>query len=284
MASTAPTKPVPITSDSSDLLQRWTLRALNISQRFEGNDPWANITGNFDGCGLTCGALGWTLKWQNQQPLVKEFREKFGPALCRKLMPDSWDFYWKIISNPDENEAIKEVDVFSNGTANVKEPLKAELRTFWKHPGMIEIQTAHAAKEMGAFAMKQTNLCASYFKTDLLFHYFAYWFDQAVLNGTGGTPALQEAEAFKGRDVINWMKSLNTGYLLSDLKKNVDEWRMTPMSPIGTPLLILAMIRAKKSKTEFIPVTMCRRGTLAIGTGYVNDELFDLRKELGDNG
>ena len=68
-------------------MEQMTLIAMRGSGRFEGDDPWANITGNFDDAGLTCGMLGKTFGDGDQQECVHRFLKQFGPGELLKLMP-----------------------------------------------------------------------------------------------------------------------------------------------------------------------------------------------------
>ena len=61
-------------------------RAMLITGGFEGSDPWANITGNFDGEGLTCGQLGKTIKAGDQQKVVRNYISAHGTAELLTLM------------------------------------------------------------------------------------------------------------------------------------------------------------------------------------------------------
>lgn len=270
-------KPKPI-SDNRTLLDDWTERALYISQGFEGSDPFANITGNFDGCGLTCGALGWTIKWGNQQRLVKDFIKLYGEDQLKALMPRTGEEYLKV-TNMHHEAALKAVDHWSSG-AKVLNPYRSELRAFWTDERMINIQIKYAEVDMGDFAMKQAITTQEYFKlSSPKFHHFAYWFDQAVLNGTGKTPLLMEAEDITLTDVWKWMES-ESGAAITDFKKNLNLWQDSYISLEEMHLLKLAMLRAQRSREEYDTVTMNRRGTLAIGKGYVNAKLWDLSDDL----
>jgi hypothetical protein len=277
--------PKPIDSKPpEDLLTNWTKRALVISQTFEGNDPWANITGNFDGAGLTCGALGWTIKWGNQQRLVKEYVTNNGHAKAKLLMPTVWTEYYRIISIPSDTQAISEANHWSNNTAKVIEPVKAELRAFWKCPEMVAMQIKYAGIDMGHFAMKQSLATQAFFKApENKFAWFAYYFDMAVLNGTGHVIILADADKLSANTLFNSMKDEH-GYLEKDLQANIKYWsQRVGLKDVTTEQLVLlkaAYLRSALSRPEFQPVTLCRRGTLAMHKGFVNGTFHDFTKEL----
>lgn len=261
----------PIKPETIDW-DEWTMKAIDISQGFEGSDPWANITGNFDGAYLTCGALGFTWKYNNQPPMILEYINKHGADKLLALMPKTGAEY----IHAAELGEIGGKDIVSKWSSGnkVREPYYSELRAFWKSKDMRDIQVKHAWKMMGNFAKEKTIQGQEYFKLEApRFSHFAYWFDQAVLNGTRNTvtfgavnSGLFDYETKQGQ------------YLRDDLKKNQGLWlrniRKADFDIDKETLLNMAWVRAKKSRFEFIPVTMCRRGTLAMGEGYVNGKYW----------
>lgn len=261
----------------------WAGRAADISQSFEGSDPWANITGNFDGTGLTCGSLGWTIQWMNQQRLVKAFVTKHGVDRAKSLMPKTWDWYWKLTTMTNEDQAIPYADSISHGTSRIDEPYRFELRAFWKSIEMTQLQKEFAVIDFGRFAIKQAYKCQKYFGLEYpKFHHFAYWFDQAVLNGSGKTPEIEMNEGMKTSEVFSWMEK-ETGYCQDDFDQNKELWKgeMVTATKQQIVLFELAMVRSKESRGQFDTVTMNRRGTLALGKGWVNGELRNLKGILG---
>lgn len=263
----------PIESDKTELL--WTREALLISMRFEGDDPWANITGNFDGVGLTCGGLGWTIKWNNQQPLVKKFVNKEGLEKLKELMPKCWEEYWSIC-NDSESSAIRRSGAWSGGRSLVREPYNSELRNLWKHPTMISIQVDTAWEQMGKFAWKKTIEGQKYFKLEKpKFGHFAYWFDLAVHNGTGKLVAFSEAEGVSNKRVLDWCKS-ESGAGQEDTRKNAKIWEVlvTKADFDEVHLWKMAMLRAVKANDKYDTDVMNRKGSLALGEGIIHGKSY----------
>lgn len=278
--STAPPIPVPLPvtqplpvqnppiSSGIDWMD-WCNKAIAIVQVFEGDDPWANITGNFDGCYLTCGSLGFTWKYNNQIPMIWELLKKAGTPRAKELMPTCWDEYMSAVT-AGETAGGAIVAKWSNGSANVKEPYLSELRRFWKSPEMVEIQTSHAWTQFGMFAQKKCLESQQYFKMSApQFSHFVYWFDQAVLNGTSKTINFGDTVTF---DVIqSWVPG---GYAADDLKANKLLWaKQYPKASSDQQILFqMAYLRAVISGAEFKGVVMNRRGTLALGLGMVDGD------------
>lgn len=275
--------PVQTPTPAQPNLIEWTGRAIDITQAFEGNTPWANITGNFDGAGLTCGALGWTIQWFNQQPLVKQFVAAYGENVAKDLMPETWEWYWKLINIKDEDQAIKEDNRISGLSANVKQPYKRELERFWQNARMVQIQKETAAKNMGRWAMDRANEFSKFCNSSgPEFFVFAYYFDQAVLNGTGKNPTLEEAGRVSMPEVWSWMDS-ETGYLQDDFDNNLRLWKSNQLTYGYEQRLLFAhtKIRADRSREDFDTVVACRRGIIITGQGWVNGRKWDLTEKLG---
>jgi hypothetical protein len=276
----------PVETQPDFELISWVGRAIEITQAFEGNSPWANITGNFDGAGLTCGALGWTVKWNNQQPLVKKFVLRFGIDNLKQYMPTTWKWYWDLTQIQEESKAIAFANTISNGKSSVFQPYRSELSNFWSSKEMILIQKETAAIDMGSWAKEQCFKIQKHFNlSSPQFFAFAYYFDQAVLNGTGKNPEIYEASSINFSDIFSWMDK-ETGYGQEDFTKNMFHWRKmitsdaSHLAPDQELLFKLGYLRARRARSEFDTITMSRRGILSLGSGYLNGQFWNLSKEL----
>lgn len=253
----------------------WTERAMKISGSFEGNgEDWGNPVGNFDDAYLTCGLLGFTWKWNNQPPMITKFVNQHGKAKLLNLMPQTGEEYLDAVAK-GEKDGAPIVSAWSVGE-RVIEPYFSELKAFWSCNEMKKIQTETAfSGSMGKFAKQKTLEGQSYYNLPQpQFSHFAYWFDQAVLNGTGNTQGFDKAENISNQAVFDWMKT-ETGYTQKSFDKNRDYWQqiIDSIDPIQRKLWILAYLRSDLSREEFDTVTMCRRGSLALGSGWINGSL-----------
>ncbi len=77
--------------------KNWIQIALAITGDFETiGDPFAGVTGDFDGMGISCGVLQWNIGQGSMQPLVKGCGKsaviaampKFGEALWQACNTD----------------------------------------------------------------------------------------------------------------------------------------------------------------------------------------------------
>lgn len=278
-----PPPPPPITKEPVTNIEEkeeidwkeWGKRAAYISSTFEGKGgDYANVVGNFDGAYLTCGLLGLTWKYGNQLEILDQYLKKYGPNKLMALMPKSGKEYLEAI-NSGYGEGSSIVASWSKGSSKVSEPYKSELSAFWASPEMIELQDEKYEKMMGIFAKKKCLESQSYFNLPKpLFRHFMYWWDQAVLNGTGKTIAFSEAKDVGVKTVINFCKTVD-GYNKDSMRKNADVWlkQIDKVDQDQIHLLKMAFLRALKSRQEFQGTTLMRRGTLALGRGYVNGTL-----------
>lgn len=265
---------IKMPTPKEDNYDEWVMKAAEIIATFEGNGvDWGNPVGNFDGAYLTCGLMGFTWKYNNQPPMIKEFVKRHSADAVLRLMPKSGSEYIRA-ANLGESGGANIVKQWSSGY-KVNEPYKSELRAFWTSPGMIEIQKEKIFEMMGNWGTKKMLECQAYFKlSEPKFEHLVYWMDQATLNGTGKTPTFAAGEQVSINEVINFCSSAG-GYNKEDLRKNGTLWnKMIDSSPKDEKLLWkMAYLRAKASKYEFMGTVMNRRGTLALGKGYVNGSL-----------
>lgn len=252
----------------------WTIRAAKIVGTFEGKgEDWGNPVGNFDGAGLTCGLLGFTWKYNNQPPMILKFVETFGINALRALMPLTGDAYYKA-ARAGEKAGYSTVAAWTNPAkkSQLREPYKSELNTFWTSPGMIEIQKKKAWEMMGAWAKEKALEAQKYFDFPVpKFEHFVFFVDQATLNGTGKTPTFEAAAAVSLMDVMHFCDTVG-GFNVPDIRRNAKLWRaMLAKSPNDEVVLFkFGYLRALKASSDFRATTFNRRGTLALGGGYVN--------------
>ena len=278
-----PFEPTPLPA-AQEQRTKWVMKCLAISQSFEGTTPYANITGNFDGMGLTCGALGWTFGYGDQQRLVREFVTKHGKERLFSLMPKYGPLYLEACF-AKQSVGFNTVSAWSKG-ANVFPAIKKELETFWQSIEMVDIQVLEATRTIGAWAFEQLERIS--WPKDKTFRMFAWYFDTRVLNGSTKGVILKPALAGDTAPIQYVVSSAGSwsGYNKYDLRRNLELWiakRGTGFSAEQCSLFYAAYERAALSRREFRGTTLCRRGTLSLDVGYVNGELRRPYDEVGMN-
>lgn len=252
----------------------WCGRAMLLSGSFEGKGAdWGNPVGNFDKAGLTCGLLGFTWRWNNQPPMILEFIKRHGEPKLFELMPKTAHEY-AAAAREGEHKGFSTVADWSSGS-RVHEPYRSELKAFWSSPEMKQIQTEKAWEMMGAWAKKKCLEGQGFFGMNQpSFVHFAFWFDQAVLNGQGKSPLYLKPSNTQVLEAMYWYTN-ESGYNEGDRNKNVKIWKdllsITPIDQLA--LLYMAYKRADVALDIFDLTTMNRRGTIAMGVGWVNGSL-----------
>jgi hypothetical protein len=251
----------------------WAKEAAHISSTYEGKGgDYANITGNFDGAYLTCGLLGLTWKYSNQIKIIDKYLKRHGPNPLLKLMPKTGQKYLEAVNAGVRAGAIM-VSEWSNG-AKVYQPYKKELEAFWSSPEMIALQDETYEEMMGIFAKKKCLETQAFFGlAEPQFEHYAYWWDQAVLNGQGSTVGFEEAKNFSSMKVLDFVGNIG-GYNKSSNVENYKIWAkaINTASLEQLHLFKMAYLRSLKSRKEFMGTTLMRRGTLALGIGCVNEQ------------
>lgn len=266
--------PVPGQKVPADM-QVWVDKAVEVIASFEGNGvDWGNPVGNFDGAYLTCGVIGFTWKYNNQPPMIREFVKRHGEPALRALMPRYGGSYIQA-ANLGESGGAHIVKAWSGGSYNLPEVIKSELNAFWKSPGMLKIQQEKIMELIGNWGIKKMYETQKFFgNPEPKFEHLVFWMDQATLNGTGKTPNFEEYKAVSTQTIIGFCANQG-GYNKADLRKNGALWaKMLNDSPFQEVVMFkLAYLRSIRASSDFKGTVMNRRGTLALGKGYVNGSL-----------
>lgn len=271
--------PSTLTSTNFQVPEEWTEKAMKACEFFENSNDKPQVTGNFDGTGLTCGYMGWTIEFGDQQPLVKKFIIE-NPGELQKLMPKTWPEYMKAI---DGSIAVgmETVKPWSDGSEDVKEPYNSELFALWNDSRMIEIQIEAAKVDMGAYAEKMMTAFCQFFHCDPAFEIYAFYFDVKVLNGDMKSVAMADALKVAPDNgiamALAWLKSYG-GYDKGDNPNNSLIWfQMINGCPDWKKrLLYIGYLRSLLCRDEFKGVCMNRKGIMLMGSGWINGQLYKI--------
>lgn len=276
-------------------INQYTKTALKVTSSFEGNDGFATVTGNFDGQGLSAGALQWTVGMGTFQSIVNKTIQG-NPGILSRLMPQTGAELQTLLQAP-LNEAVSIAASWDDGYRRVKEPYLSELKAFW---GSVECIT-----EQVLTAQKLANQAAVYANAwvqlrdepnapqDPTVQEFCFFFDVVVNNGSlrgltykdvvnfyaanGGPDAAHEV-------IINWCANASPNESQAiDCIKNSQLWsQMLSTAPDSLKKLwVLGFLRAKMANAQFQALVLNRKGTLALGQGWVNNSLLSFEKMSG---
>ena len=256
----------------------WTASAVGITPRFEtSGDPYQAATGDFDGMGISCGALQWNIGKSSLQPMVLAVGK---PAVIA-AMPVFGNELWTAC-NGTVAQGLRIVRGWQTGTSLKPKP-KAELRALMGTPAIRAQQQERidrvAAKSFDAateWAAVSTGGPASK-------RLFCWFFDLVTQNGglDGLTPRrvndfIAANRPDKVDDLICDFLATRTGRSghIRDAKKNGELWR-DAATPEKLEILCMSYLRSETAIPRWRHVVLNRKGAIAMGKGWVNSSSWD---------
>jgi Putative peptidoglycan binding domain len=259
----------------------WKVAAVKITPGFEvQGDPYEGVSGNFDAMGISCGALQWNIGSNSLQPMLRAV----GQAHIASIMPTFGAEMWQA-ANSSVSTGLGIVigwQTGSGGSSRLKPIAKAELKALMgsrpmraEQDKVIDKVAAIAFREAGKWA-------ASGGRTAPKKREFCWFFDLVTQNGGLEGLTLPEVRAFIANagagadDFICDFLAAKTGPSghVQDAHKNAALWRNTGDS-VMIELLVASYLRSKTANPQWRHVVVNRKGTIAMGKGWVNSSLFD---------
>jgi hypothetical protein len=245
-------EPVP----ALDLLtQPVAQRCLMLTGSFEtargAPECYAALSGDFDGQGISLGALHWNLGQGTLQPLLHEMVDRHRP-LCQDLFHEHFPVLVAMLMSPPA-EQMAWARSIQDRRFQVLEPWRGLLKTLGRTPEFQAVQLRHAARIHG----RSLEMCATYELTTE--RAAALMFDISVQNGSIG--ALVRAQIEKD---------------FAALPKLED-----PLQAEVARMRIIANRRAAACRPEFVEEVRARKLTIAEGQGVVHGIPYDLERQFG---
>ncbi len=243
----------------------------NITGPFEGGG-YDNVSSNFDGMGISAGILQWCYgQGSLQEKILKPFIKAHGSIDALRIFPLINDAeFMDRTANMDSTMAKKFAAVHMNnvkGIFNKKYSLKSEWAVAWKKflslPEVIQIQK----NACEALDINAKSLCSHWgLKSTMA---YCWMFD--ILTQNGSLLDLQKPAAAKSEisHLISKADSAN--------KKEWNKINLDLLSEEQVVLFIASYLRASKSRSQYIQDVFSRKGTIALGIGYVHGGKFDLQ-------
>jgi hypothetical protein len=257
--------------------EAWIEAALAITGDFEtSGDPWTAVSGDFDGQGISCGPLQWNIGQNSLQPMVRAAGQ---PAVSRTMPLFGAEFWSACNSTIPSGLAI--VRGWQDGTRLRPQP-RAELMAFLATPEMRR-EMRNKARKIADMAHAQAAVWDGT-PGGPSGRTFCLFFD--IITQGGGLKGLDRGDvadfiAQHGSDraddtICDWLanRPIDSGHA-RDAQRNAVLWR-DQASGARLELLVLAYLRAQLSLPQWRHVVMNRKGTIAMGTGWVNGEKYAL--------
>ncbi|MBP6435125.1 MAG: peptidoglycan-binding protein, partial [Sphingorhabdus sp.] len=256
----------------------WKSAALEITAKFENEgDAYAGVSGDFDGMGISCGVLQWNIGSNSLQPMVKAI----GKPAVKAAMPTLGDKMWEACqANVADGLAI--VRTWQSGS-KLNATAKAELAALMLSQAMRAQQDERIDKVAATALQAANDWAKSAGRSGASKHEFLWFFDLTTQNGGLKGLTINDVKTFVSQNgatgsvnvICDFLKGQSgTSGHVADAKKNADLWRGAATG-LKRELLILAYLRSGKSVPTWRHVVLNRKGSIAMGGGWVNSQQFD---------
>lgn len=247
-----------------------------ITGNFEGNKGFANLSGNFDGQGISAGVLQWNLGQGSLQPVLSEMLETTGySGLFAKEFAE--------LAALNTYDAVQKSLEYQQ-SARLRADFKKAFTALLTDPQSVEIQKKYMRKIYNA-SSKLVNKFG--FNADSLLPNL-FFFDLVTNSGSMKTITpekidmfYQDADTLEAElsEISSFVESTGDYYNnTSDLFSNDG---LSTLSEEQVKLLIIAYERANLSNPTWKLVAFARRAAIAMNQGYVNKELIKITDLLG---
>lgn len=249
-------------AEVTDYPQEWLEKALDITGRFEGRG-YDNVTGNFDGMGISAGVLQWCLgQGSLQEKILKPYIQLYGSIDALNIFPK------KIMDNLAKSSASAGIRTAVNEMHNVsglfkkKYTVKPQWVSAWRN--FLNLHTTVEVQKMACetVALRSIRLCKDW---DMVTpRSFCWFFDLVTQNGS-----LEGVKKPKvDRDIL---KVAISAASISNQKM----WKNLGLNDEQVILMIASYKRSLTARAAYQKDVLDRKGTIAAGVGFVHGDKFE---------
>lgn len=230
-------------------------RALEITGAFEGKG-FGQVTGNFDGMGMSVGVLQWNYGTGSlQSKILKPFIDAYGSKTLDSFFPVSVS----VTANMSPNTAVSYAKTHMLSGTSVKSDWSKAWSKFLTDERTIGIQTKGAE----SIGQKAESLCKSWGLNSE--RAFCWMFDVVTQNGSLKTVTKPKPTQYSIQDAMDYSKA------------NGNRWQELELTEEQEILLVASKERASLSNSQWRQDVMDRKGTIACGTGVVHGKTWDFK-------
>jgi hypothetical protein len=261
------------------LTESWIQTALKVTGHFEDSaDPLGGVSGDFDGMGISLGVLQWNVGMGSLPPLVKNA----GRAAVLDAMPVFGGELWTACTS-SISQGLAIVRGWQTGQ-RLRPAVKAELKAFTHGEAFVSQQIAAAHKVAEHAWSNASTWNAEAGRGEVSLQEFCWFFDLMTQNGglKGISPnAVNEFITAAGLSraddlVCDWLEArTEADHGFKDSLKNAQLWR-DAVPEANLMLFVASYLRSQKSNLSWRADTLNRKGTIALGTGWVHGEKHEL--------
>jgi hypothetical protein len=248
-AKLIPAEAAPV---SNMITQPLALRCLALTSSFETGDMppecFCGVTGDFDGQGISFGALQWNLGQGTLQPMLIEMFASHS-EVCRDIFHENFEVVTALADSTKEEQVAFARSIQNTANFRVNEPWRGMLKQLGRTQEFQDIQAKNATQ----IHAKAVNMCNDYGLTTE--RGVALMFDICVQNGS-------ISPVVKAQILADFMG-------LPDGKDQVARMR------------VIANRRSAAVKAQFINDVRTRKLTIAEGEGSVHGIQYNLEEQFG---
>jgi hypothetical protein len=252
-ASLFGTEPIPEPTIIQESLRQ---KCLALTGSFETGkmppDCFTGISGDFDGQGMSYGALQWNFGQQSLQPLLKEMNTTY-PSMLQEIFAQAYQPLVDVLGKNLQAQMAWVRSIQHPVQHFVFEPWRGFFKTLGRTPEFQGIQVKYAEH----LQQKAFNLCQEYQLWSPRAE--ALMFDIVVQNGSISA-------------VVRQTIMQEIGNLRPELDREALELEK---------MRIIANRRSEACKTQWVEDVRCRKLTCANGEGIVHGVTYHLREQFG---
>ena len=251
--------------------------AVAITPGFEvSGDPYLGVSGDFDGMGISCGALQWNIGQGSLQPMVKNVGKTHVTSTMSTFGAQMWT-----ACNGSISSGLSIVRGWQSGSSLKPKP-KAELKALMGSDKMRAEQDKRIATVAEKAFNQATAWAAARGDSSASKRLFCWFFDIVTQNGglEGLTYAktknfIEMNQPDKADDLIcDFLAGLTgTSGHVKDAKKNAALWRNSAPGE-KLEILVMSYLRAQTASPQWRHVVINRKGAIAMGVGWVNSTKY----------
>lgn len=249
-------------NSTTEYPQLWLDKALSITGKFEGRG-YDNVTGNFDGMGISAGILQWCLgQGSLQEKILKPFIKTHGSIDALNIFPKKiMDSLAKSSASGGIRIAVSEMHTssgFLRKTTTVSPVWVTAWRKFLLLPEVIELQRMACE----TVAMQAMAYCEDW--DMVLPRTFCWFFDLVTQNGSLEGVTKPKVD----RDYIKYA-------ITGASNSNQKIWKNLGLNDEQVILMIASYKRSLTARAAYQKDVMDRKGTIAAGVGFVHGDKFE---------
>jgi hypothetical protein len=244
-------------------------KAFKITSHFEGGT--GAVAGNFDGMGMSLGALQWNIGTGSLQPMLSQFIAA-QPAAFSQIMGDGAERIRQVLAQPRPAQ-VQFFDGISvpPGKARLAEPWHSRFRALALHPAFVALQMNGARSRLQAAYRSMRTFGLNTERA------LAFMFDTVTQNGNGWLDKAVGRPARPRREIV------------AERMQAQQAQAGRPLT-IAEKLEVIARVLSETSAARWRQNVLCRRMLIVLGklpanmtcpNRYRNEDLTT-RFQLGD--